>query len=98
VQSFCDARDTRLSDLAVIVLDLVFELVFFDEVGELVPTRSPLVVIGIVKAFVIREDVVDAARFTWALFVSALQTLVFGLSLSALQQRSGPSTYRLCLS
>jgi hypothetical protein len=97
MQSFCDARDARLSNLAVVVLNLVFELVLFDEIGELITTRRALVVIGIVKTFVVGEDVRNVARTAWTLFVASLQTLVFGLSMLASQRQSAPRTYRLCL-
>ena len=64
-----------MCDVAVI-FDFVLELVFFDEVVEL-STKPPRLV-DIVDRFFIREDIVNAAGFSFFL-MTTLKAFVLGL-------------------
>jgi hypothetical protein len=63
----------------VVLLDLVFELVFFDEVGELVLDIGAPPLFGLFGVFLVGEDIVDTARTPRAFLVATLETLEFAL-------------------
>jgi hypothetical protein len=82
LQSPADVGDTRLSDFVVVLLNLVFELVLFDEVGELIYVSSPTGV-RVFDLFVVGEDIIDGARSLGTFLVTALQALELALRLLA---------------
>jgi hypothetical protein len=82
LQCPADVGNTRLSDFVVVLLNLVLELVLFDEVGELIYIGPPTGV-RVFNLFVVGEDIIDTARSLGTFLMATLQALELALRLLA---------------